>query len=273
LKKRLKKAIISYLASRGLTIVNTIDIYTDKDSLVLLIDKLRPFQTDKDLIRLGTNGEGGYLVPDDLEGISACFSPGVGNYSTFEEDCLKYGMQVFLADKSVDGPSLKNDKFNFIKKFIGPITNEDFVTMDDWVNGSLCDKNSDLLLQMDIEGEEYFSIMNMSDSLIRRCRIIIIEFHDLNRLLNKEFFNFAFIVFQKVLQNHICVHIHPNNSWKTEMRYGIEIPRVAEFTFFREDRINSKSPQTIFPHPLDFDNTSKETLFLPKCWYNTHYNV
>ena len=180
MKRVIKKTIQRYLSLRGLTV----DKLTDNDSFVSLIEKLHPYCTDKDLIRLGTTGDGGYLVPDDLEGIIACFSPGVGTLSAFEQDCLKFGMQVFLADKSVDGPSVKNDNFHFIKKFIGPITNEDFITMDDWVNVSLDDNSSDILLQMDIESHEYFSIMNMSDSLINRFRIIIIEFHQLQKLWN-----------------------------------------------------------------------------------------
>ncbi len=269
MKRIIKKALIRFLYSRGLSVVSTGDRFTDKDSLMSFIEKLQPCRTDKELIRLGASADGGYLVTNDLEGISACFSPGVGSFSTFEKDCLKYGMQVFLADKSVDGPAVENNKFHFIKKFIGPITSEDFITMDDWVNASLLDKSSDLLLQMDIEGDEYFSIINMSDSLLKRCRIIVIEFHELQKLFNKEFFNIALVVFEKILQNHICVHIHPNNSWKIEMREGIEVPRVAEFTFIRKDRIKSKSPQTIFPHPLDFDSTSKETIILPKCWCNS----
>ncbi len=54
-----------------------------------LINKLRPISCDKTLIRLGPKGDGGYLVPDDLEGIVACFSPGVGSISKFEKDCTE----------------------------------------------------------------------------------------------------------------------------------------------------------------------------------------
>lgn len=266
MKHIIKKVIRNYLSLKGLSV----DRITNKDTLVALIEKLHPYCTDKDLIRLGTNGDGGYLVPNDIEGISACFSPGVGNLSTFEQDCLQHGMQAFCADKSVDSPLIKNDKFHFIDKFIGPITNEDFITMDDWVNASLEDKNSDLLLQMDIEGHEYFSIMNMSNALLKRFRIMVIEFHNLQKLWNKEFFSIALIVFQKILQNHICVHIHPNNIGGIERRGWIEIPCIAEFTFIRMDRIKNMAPQSNFPHPLDFDNANKETIGLPKCWYNSN---
>ncbi len=40
---------------------------------------------------MGGENDGGYLVPDDLEGIEYCFSPGVSNIATFELDCLNRG--------------------------------------------------------------------------------------------------------------------------------------------------------------------------------------
>lgn len=40
-----------------------------------------PNEIDVPLIRLGGNSGGGYIIPDDLENISACFSPGVSDIS------------------------------------------------------------------------------------------------------------------------------------------------------------------------------------------------
>ena len=35
------------------------------------------------MIRLGGDGDGGYVVPDDLDGLAACFSPGVSDVADF----------------------------------------------------------------------------------------------------------------------------------------------------------------------------------------------
>jgi hypothetical protein len=252
------------IASTGFTVSKL----TNKELVLDLIKSLQPFGTDKKLIRLGKQGDGGYLVPDDLEGIAACFSPGIGESSAFELDCVNYGMDVFLADKSVDGPKESNDKFHFIKKFIGPLNNEDFITMDRWVNDSLKEQDSDLMLEMDIEGHEYLSIVSMSDHLISRFRILVIEFHFLDKLWNPEFFKVASAAFGKILQNHTCVHIHPNNCCGVEKLSGIEIPRAMEFTFIRNDRVRNVVSRQDFPHHLDFDCTSKKTLILPEIWYS-----
>ena len=113
----------------------------------------------------------------------------------------------------------------------------------------------------------------MSNSLLKRFRIIVIEFHWLNKLWNEEFFNMASSTFEKILQNHTCVHIHPNNYCGIDKHDGVEIPIMAEFTFLRNDRIFNKKPQTIFEHELDFDNTSNSHISLPKSWYKAHKQV
>lgn len=242
---------------------------TDLNKVQSLINKLHPISCEKKLIRLGPNTDGGYLVPDDFEGIEACFSPGVDTVSGFENDCAELGMKVFLADKSVDGPASKHDLFCFTKKFIGATTNDDFMTLDNWVDSSVSEVSSDLLLQIDIEGAEYEVILSASDSLMKRFRIMVVEFHDLAQLWNKPFFRVAESTFDKILQTHSCLHIHPNNCCGSLRKNELEIPEVMEFTFLRNDRVETSSYQKNFPNSMDFENTANQTLPLPKCWYNS----
>ena len=251
MKKALVKTLHEYLIRKGRTLQKS----TDKEKVTKLIENLFPYRTQFDLIRIGPNGDGGYLVPDNLEGIEACFSPGVNNISGFELDCIKYGMKVFMADKSVDRPNLDiaEDKYDFIKKFIGCTNDEHFITMDNWVNSSGVSDSSDLLLQMDIEGSEYFSFINMSDSLLRRFRIMVMEFHGLHQ----------------ILKTHICVHHHPNNSDGIHTLFGVDIPVTSEFTFIRKDAAEIIGHASTFPHKLDYDNTKKESISLPKNWYKS----
>ncbi len=239
---------------------------TKKEILQALIHKLSPVTTEQGLIRLGPLGDGGYLVPNDLKGIEACFSPGVSNVSGFEKDCAELGMKVFMADKSVNHPSERHGLFDFQKKYIGAVSDEDFMTLDEWVSGVNVSKNGELLLQIDIEGYEYETFLNCSEKLMSRFRIIVAEFHCLDQLWCRSFFSIASRVFDKILQSHTCVHIHPNNYFPAFKRSGIELPVLAEFTFLRNDRVLNPSPSSVFPHPLDFENTSNPPLSLPRCW-------
>jgi len=177
-------------------------------------------------------------------------------------------MQVFMADKSVDGPAVNNELFHFTKKYVGATTNDDFMTLDDWVASAVPEKDTDLLLQIDIEGYEYEVFLSASNALMRRFRIIVAEFHALHMLWSWPFFKLAGHAFEKILQTHSCVHIHPNNYESHLQMNGLDIPLVMEFTFLRNDRIENRSYQKIFPHPLDYDNNPDGgSLVLPQCWY------
>ncbi len=240
---------------------------TEKRALQSLLQRLHPVATDRRLVRLGPPGDGGYLIPDDLDGIEACFSPGVSQISGFEKDCAERGMEVFMADRSVDRPTEWHDRFHFTKKFVGVTTNDDFMTLDNWVKESLPASASDLLLQIDIEDCEYETFLGMSDALMGRFRIIVGEFHSLNHFWSRPFFQVASRAFDKILQTHSCVHIHPNNQSPAMEKEGLSIPPMMEFTFLRNDRIASRTPATVFPHPLDSENTAGTPLPLPGCWY------
>ena len=265
MKRFLRKIVVKRLARNN----EAIKSRTATNKVKSLIEKLHPLRAENGLIRIGPNGDGGYLVPNDLDGIQACFSPGVDRISEFERWCFNNGMEIYLADKSVDQVNLDlpKDQFNFIKKYVGCTNNEDYITLDTWVNQNIIDDKSELLLQMDIEGGEYDSLINISDSLMKRFRIIVIEFHSLFELWNPEFFKYAEIVFNKILQTHLCVHIHPNNCCGILNVNGIEIPSFAEFTFLRKDRFSVFNFETEFPNVLDYDNTSKKTIVLPKDWH------
>jgi len=262
--KPLKSAIIDLLSPWGVFPTDA----TDKRRIEDLLARLQPLMTAPPLVRLGPAGDGGYLVPDDLAGIEACFSPGVGLISGFEKDCADRGLSVYLADASVEHPGALHERFHFVRKFLGVTTDERFMTLDDWVAGSGVRADSDLMLQIDIEGFEYEVLLGASDRLMQRFRIIVAEFHRLDQFWNEAFFGLASRVFEKILQTHACVHIHPNNSSPLLKKGGLAIPPLAEFTFLRRDRL--RAPQRYarqFPHPLDSDNTDRPHFALPPCWW------
>lgn len=262
-----QKILVQFLIS----LLGIVDVFptlaTGKKDLKRLIQKLRPIATGKPLLRLGPRGDGGYLVPDDICGVEACFSPGVGLNSGFEKDCANRGMKVFLADGSVTMPPAQHDNFNFMNKHIGVTSSDVFMTIDDWINISLPASTADLMLQIDVEGCEYEIFLNMSDNLLRRFRIIVAEFHGLHKLGSQPFYALASRAFEKVLQHHVCVHIHPNNLSHPLKIKQFLIPPLAEFTFLRRDRVSNPTPAEIFPHPLDCDNTGSRSFALPCCWY------
>jgi hypothetical protein len=240
---------------------------TPEDRVQALVSKLHPVNCSRELIRLGPEGDGGYLVPNDLEGIETCFSPGVSNVAGFESDCAERGMGIFMADASVEKPPVDDPRFRFVPKYIGASTEGKFLSLEDWVRIMTGGSQADLLLQMDIEGYEYETFLSAPSSLLARFRIMVVEFHDLECLFCEPVFTIYRQVFEKILRTHTCLHIHPNN-YCSALRVGnLEFPQMAEFTFLRNDRVEAPSFARTFPHPLDRDNTCKASFALPRSFY------
>lgn len=242
---------------------------TSRSQLYELIESLHPIDSGVELTRVGPPGDGGYLIPDDLGGIEYVFSPGVAAESGFEEDLANRGMTIFMADRSVSGPTIHNERFNFVPKFVGSLNTNGDMTLDAWKSDSIGGYPGDLLLQMDIEGGEYETLLCTSDLLLSQFRILVIEFHNLRELFGRPFFDLVSVVFRRLLQTHTVVHIHPNNNDGIVSGLGIDIPRVAEITFLRNDRVRQREFRRDFPHRLDAENTSGPPIVLPPAWFRS----
>ena len=267
----MKIKILDFIKKVGMLLGIYINIgkLTSQKDLREFLQQLYPVKIDKKLIRFGAKGDGGYVIPDDLDGIEALFSPGVGSKQDFDFECANNGMKVFMADASVDGPVDNHENFVFTKKYIGALDNQEFVSIEAWVNSANLKDESELMLQMDIEGYEYEVIFSIPTKVMKKFRIIIIEFHQLDYLFNKFMFEKFKNVFLKMLQTHYVAHIHPNNCCEPTVKDDISIPPVLEFTFIRKDRVENQGFVTDFPSVLDADCTNNNSLTLPKCWYKS----
>lgn len=258
----LKYIAVSTAFRFGFAIAKT----TPMHDLRALIGRLSPVTTEHDLIRVGCDADGGYLVPDDFDGIVACFSPGVDNRATFEEALLQRGIRCHLADASVDRNPLDDDRSSFSKRYLGVVNNETFITGDRWIEEREPGEG-DLLLQMDIEGAEWPVLLNIGDHALARFRIIVLELHDMERLLDRHAFEIIRATMERLLERFHVVHIHPNNFGGRVYAREIEIPRSLEVTLLRRNRARLVSPAIQFPHPLDQANTQdRRDIVLPPAW-------
>jgi len=239
---------------------------------------LKPKSSPVSLIRIGGDRDGAYLVPDDLEGITACFSPGVNNFKFFEDElALKYKIKCHLCDYSSDVEKFKTPLITgmqtFKKKWLDIDKNENSISLEDWVTELEGNTNEDLMLQMDIEGAEYRNLMHCPEAILSRFRIIILELHQLDMLRNIKLYEEQLApLLQKLDQFFICVHAHPNNCcgefFLTE--FDLNVPNIIELTFLRKDRFSNQKTliDAQLPHPLDisFNVPSKPPLFLNEKW-------
>jgi hypothetical protein len=241
---------------------------TDQELLKKLVLKFKPVDAGIKMIRLGGNNDGGYLVPDDLEGIKYSFSPGVSNIANFEHECLQRGIVSFLADYSVENPPLALEGCHFLKKFVGAYNNDQFITLEKWVAESLpAGFAGDMILQMDIEGADYETLLATPISVLERFRVLVIEFHHFHNLDNKEYYNLVNATIEKINEYFEPVHLHINNYEGVTNVNGVLMPSVIEMTYLRKDRVKGPRKLSVLPHPLDQpNNPARMDVALPDNW-------
>jgi Methyltransferase FkbM domain len=245
---------------------------TAPDKLLSLIRDIRPQRSRFDLVRIGSAADGGYLVPNDLEDMAACFSPGVDTNASFETDLQsRFGIGSHLADYSVPGPPKGFQPLSFTKRFLGTSDNDQYITLDSWMmQQPEFHAPGDFILQMDIEGAEYATLLSARHQNLSRFRVMVIEFHNIENWSDKAFFDIVTATFHKLLQDFIVVHNHPNNCCGVVNMGGVLAPRVFELTFLRRDRSVPLGPCHVFPHPLDSGNIAdRPDLPLPRMWYQS----
>ena len=223
---------------------------------------LKPLSQSKELIRIGSDSDGGYLIPNDLEGVRFCYSPGVSDNSDFEAQLSNNGIQCYLADYSVDAPNINKNLLHFTKKFISNKEDYRSIRLETWIQDNLSD--NEMILQMDIEGSEYKVILDTPLEILTKFRILVIEFHGFGKLPLQHSFDLISTTFYKLLLEFRIVHVHANNCAKPIRLGKNEIPQTLEFTFLRKDRFIPSDKKNLLPHPLDRRNMpNKKDVDLP----------
>lgn len=225
------------------------------DAYAPILRLLEPVATEHNLIRAGGDRDGGYLIPDDLDGVTTCFSPGVDRVVTFEQDMLDRGMRVFQIDASIEDTPLKHERNSFERKFLGIRSTEEFITLDDWVEQKVSDVTEDLILQMDIEGAEWLTLAQVSEKTLLRFRILAIEFHNLTMMADPLMADVYAPVLDRLRTHFDVVHLHANNFGRVFTDRDIALPDVIEVTYLRKDRSSVRRPVAQLPHALDQDNS------------------
>ena len=240
-----------------------------REDIAALVRRMWAYDLGAPLIRVGGDGDGGYLIPDDLAGVEHCFSPGVGEEASFEKALMRRGVRsCFLADYSVDSPPVGLDSASFVKKFVSTANSDKTIEINRWIEESVKDRPAaDSILQMDIEGDEYAVLPALSPVNLLRFRIIVVEWHKCGRWGDRLHLGLMHRLLDKLLEYFEIAHLHPNNARDFVDIRGVKIPTTFEMTLLRKDRVRAKIPARDYPHPLDRPNVSRRPdIRLPADW-------
>lgn len=231
------------------------------------ISDLTVYQSPLPKIRLGKDGDGGYIICDGLE--YDCFlSWGIDNDISFEEDFLeKYpDLECHAYDGSINQlpliqKSTSEWRIFFHKQFIGEDISETMSNLH-----TFFEENEHIMVKMDIEWGEFPWIDSLTDSQLQKIQQMVIEFH-------LPFIPEKWHVLERLARTHWLVHFHPNNCFvkKNNFVQWVYVPDIFECTYIHKKSIAQKwlmpSSEPI-PGPLDQKNTKNPDIIISDYPFN-----
>ena len=214
-------------------------------------------------IRLGRPNDGGYVMLDDFAGIAAAISAGIGDDASWDLDIAEIGIPTYQLDHCIASSPAKHPNLIFMRHRLVSHEAEGGETLAALIDRYGHGGEAELLLKMDIEGDEW-PILDQTDAdRLRQFAQIICEFHYFSRANQRDWYNRAKRVMEKLSGIFQVVHVHGNNCEAIISIGNVPFPQVLEVTFANRARYQFTDSAVLFPTPLDQPNCpGKADLFL-----------
>lgn len=201
----------------------------------------------QDKIRLGADNDGGYVVLNDFRPSQPVYSLGVGGDVSFDYALAQKGHSVFQYDHTVDGPPVWHQNFAFSKRAID---------LDDGRLDKIMRENGhwgrdDLILNMDIEGDELLVLPALQQEALDKFSQIALELHRVAMIEDEETYNRLVRTLEVLNRSHQIIHVHSNNWGWYGLLGGVPMPDSLELTLVRRGDYRFDTCNDVFPTELD----------------------
>lgn len=236
--RRVRHAVTEWVQS----LAGALGIYatprSDPRDVSAFLGSLAPVTSGFDMITLGDLGRGGYVVPDDFDGVVSLVSPGVGTDVTFDAALLARGVPCYLLDGTISRSPLEETgvTMDFRCLAASAIHDHDSVRLEDLLLEGRIPTEGDLILQMDVEGAEWGCLRGLPRHTLRRFRIVVVEFHDVTRAMSAHLLPVMQEAIDVLTRDFVVVAARVNPVGGSRRVGATYVPRLLEVTFHRRDR-------------------------------------
>ena len=225
----------------------------DHEALVELLALLRPQRAQgQRKVRVGSNRDGGYVMLDDFRSVDAALSLGVGPEVSWDYAIAERGIPVWQFDHTVKALPREHPLFHFEpKRIVTQASSACEVTLKSLLE-QLGEKQ--LIVKMDIEGNEWDVLAPLDRSLLTGCRQLVVEFHNFMSVSDEDWCNRAQRTLDSLTQDFGVVHVHANNLSKHIVSKRLTLPDSLEVTFANRRHYRLEETNETFPGPNDRKN-------------------
>lgn len=222
------------------------------------LDLLAPMSMkDHSLIRVGPNYDGGYIMVNDKLDNNVVYNFGIGEEVNWDLGLTMRGSTIFQYDHTIEKPPLTNNNMRFFKLGLSPILCDDkkMKTIEELLIENGHENKTDMILNIDIEGGEWDVLSSISPDILSRFYQIIIEYHFLYSIVNKEIGEKYIRALKNINKSHQVVHVHGNNYGPNAILNNFTyLPTYIEVTYVKKTGINFEICDEIFPRSIDKPN-------------------
>lgn len=219
-----------------------------------------------ELVRVGKNNDGGYIMIDDFTEDMRAYSFGISNDMSWDMwVSRRSGMDVFMYDHTIMNAPENDPKCHFFKMGVGADDNPDkrIFSLNTFLKNNGDENNENLILKMDIEGAEWEILEQISREDLMRFKQISFELHD---MANSDRTGLILKCMKKLTKTHQIIWMHGNNYSHAEECDGIVIPVSLEMTFARRDSYKFTDKAVKLPLHMDMPNCPTTKDFELGCW-------
>ena len=132
----------------------------------------------KTKVRIGNHQDGGYILLNDFENIKIAYSFGINNDVTFDKDLADKNIDIFMYDHTIKRLPYENKRFHWKKiGLTDKIGKENMKTLSELIKENRHTDEKNMILKIDIEGEEWNIFNNISIEILTQFKYILAEFH------------------------------------------------------------------------------------------------
>ena len=230
--------------------------FVTQNEVLNLLNLIRPWHmATENKVRIGSNADGGYVLPSSAYHSNLVLSIGIGNEISFDKVLAEQGAKIIQFDHTIPGAPFEHPNIRFLNKGWGPADSDPLMSLKsmmalaDWHNAQ------HPILKFDTEGAEWESLNQTESSDLDQFEIITGEFHDFQNLIHRDYFETVLAVWSKLADTHYVVHLHANNAGGIVMVGGIAIPRLLELTYMhKKAAVFAGHSHEPIPGPLDRPN-------------------
>ena len=160
--------------------------------------------------RIGSNGDGGYLILTESASNSMWITFGLGTNTDFEKELVNNGCTVNAFDHTLDiPPSIRNQHFKWHKHGLSSVSSSTMITLQDLEREHVM-QGRDWHLKFDIEGNEW-NILEDIPKMKNPPRSIACELHNLRWTVNSDDNLTRLHRLRSLTESYEVLHINGNN--------------------------------------------------------------